>query len=350
MYGQMTASGFTRQPHRSTTELRRSRSPDHWGVRKGRWVQPPAWARRAVGRDAGRRLLAGTPNTEPHRFPSAYPLRGQSKPPRWMTPWQHEKIHRRKGGPSLSRCGNAAEIVPELVKRGVCPIWSPTRPAPTTRCMAICRKAGAGEEYQQKAESRPGQGTILARNVDGRMQAMLAFHEMGSQPSTTVTAIRAERAGGRQQRLRLPGFVPVEDPARAFCRGIGPFRWVALSGDPQDIYKTDAKVKEIIKDDQRIAPLAGYGARAHQLRTAGAYRRSFGSGGKSSVWRLTNGAQRRSPRRALTSHWPGITSTSGSVASPNRGNQRCAMVLMRFGRCSTPCLTPPASDPVLQGN
>lgn len=62
---------------------------------------------------------------------------------------------------SIALCGNAAEIVPELVKRGVRRIWSPTRPAPTTRCMAICRKAGAGKSISRKPNPDL-QGTILA--------------------------------------------------------------------------------------------------------------------------------------------------------------------------------------------
>jgi urocanate hydratase len=50
-----------------------------------------------------------------------------------------------------------------------------------------------------------------------------------------------------------------------FCRGIGPFRWVALSGDPEDIYRTDAKVKELIPDDPHLPPVAGYGAGADRV-------------------------------------------------------------------------------------
>ncbi|QPG07658.1 hypothetical protein IUJ34_04680 [Klebsiella pneumoniae subsp. pneumoniae] len=56
---------------------------------------------------------------------------------------------------------------------------------------------------------------------------------------------------GVSNAFDFPGFVPAYIRP-LFCRGIGPFRWVALSGDPQDIYKTDAKVKEIIKDDQHL--------------------------------------------------------------------------------------------------
>ena len=57
--------------------------------------------------------------------------------------------------------------------------------------------------------------------------------------------------GGRGRRLRFPGFVPAYIRP-LFCRGVGPFRWAALSGDPEDIYKTDAKVKELIRDDPHL--------------------------------------------------------------------------------------------------
>ena len=62
----------------------------------------------------------------------------------------------------------------------------------------------------------------------------------------------------------FPGFVPAYIRP-LFCRGIGPFRWAALSGDPEDIYKTDAKVKELIPDNRAPSQLARHGARAHPL-------------------------------------------------------------------------------------
>ena len=67
----------------------------------------------------------------------------------------------------------------------------------------------------------------------------------------------------REERLRLPGFVPAYIRP-LFCRGKGPFRWVALSGDPEDIRKTDAKMKELFPETPP-APLARHGRRAHRL-------------------------------------------------------------------------------------
>ncbi|SQC38594.1 putative urocanase [Klebsiella pneumoniae] len=104
------------------------------------------------------------------------------------------------------------------------------------------------------------------------VQAMLAFHEMGVPTFDYGNNIRQmAQEVGVSNAFDFPGFVPAYIRP-LFCRGIGPFRWVALSGDPQDIYKTDAKVKEIIKDDQHLHHWLDMGARAHQLPgTAGAY-------------------------------------------------------------------------------
>lgn len=84
------------------------------------------------------------------------------------------------------------------------------------------------------------------------VQAMLAFNEMGVPTFDYGNNIRQmAQEMGVDNAFDFPGFVPAYIRP-LFCRGIGPFRWVALSGDPQDIYKTDAKVKEIIKDDKHL--------------------------------------------------------------------------------------------------
>nr|VXZ86940.1 Urocanate hydratase [Klebsiella pneumoniae] len=89
---------------------------------------------------------------------------------------------------SIALCGNAAEIVPELVKRGVRPDMVTDQTSAHDPLHGYLPKGWSWEEYQQKAESDP-QGTILAakRSMADHVQAMLAFHEMGSQPSTTAT-------------------------------------------------------------------------------------------------------------------------------------------------------------------
>lgn len=154
---------------------------------------------------------------------------------------------------SIALCGNAADIVPEMVKRGVRPDMVTDQTSAHDPLHGYLPKGWSREEYQAKAESDP-QGTILAakRSMADHVQAMLAFHEMGVPTFDYGNNIRQmAQEMGVGNAFDFPGFVPAYIRP-LFCRGIGPFRWVALSGDPQDIYKTDAKVKEIVKDDKHL--------------------------------------------------------------------------------------------------
>lgn len=154
---------------------------------------------------------------------------------------------------SIALCGNAADIVPEMVKRGVRPDMVTDQTSAHDPLHGYLPKGWSWKEYQAKAESDP-QGTILAakRSMADHVQAMLAFHEMGVPTFDYGNNIRQmAQEMGVGNAFDFPGFVPAYIRP-LFCRGIGPFRWVALSGDPQDIYKTDAKVKEIVKDDKHL--------------------------------------------------------------------------------------------------
>src|SRR5438270_403894 len=84
------------------------------------------------------------------------------------------------------------------------------------------------------------------------VEAMLAFREMGVPTFDYGNNIRqVAKDEGVEHAFDFPGFVPAY-VRPLFCRGIGPFRWAALSGDPEDIYRTDAKVKELIPDDPHL--------------------------------------------------------------------------------------------------
>ncbi len=262
-----------------------------------------------------------------------------------MTPGAHQKYTAEGRAISIALCGNAAEIVPELVKRGVRPDMVTDQTSAHDPLHGYLPKGWSWEEYQQKAESDP-QGTILAakRSMADHVQAMLAFHEMGVPTFDYGNNIRQmAQEVGVSNAFDFPGFVPAYIRP-LFCRGIGPFRWVALSGDPQDIYKTDAKVKEIIKDDQHLHHWLDMARERISFRdcrrvSAG----SVWSGGKSSVWRLTKWcAAAKSPRRSSLA---GITLTPAPSPARTAKPKRCAMVLMRSptGRCSTPCSIPPAA-------
>ena len=120
---------------------------------------------------------------------------------------------------------------------------------------------------------------------------MLAFHARGMPTVDYGNNIRqVAKEEGVADAFDFPGFVPAYIRP-LFCRGIGPFRWVALSGDPEDIYRTDAKVKELMPDDRAPAPLARHGAasgstsRACRRASAGSGSAiGIGSGSRSTRW------------------------------------------------------------------
>ncbi|OXV36244.1 urocanate hydratase [Enterobacter kobei] len=154
---------------------------------------------------------------------------------------------------SIALCGNAAEILPELVARGVRPDLVTDQTSAHDPLHGYLPNGWTWEEYQQKAETDP-EGTVLAakRSMAEHVSAMLAFSKMGIPTFDYGNNIRQmAKEMGVTNAFDFPGFVPAYIRP-LFCRGIGPFRWVALSGDPEDIYKTDAKVKEIVADDEHL--------------------------------------------------------------------------------------------------
>ncbi|KAA1461099.1 urocanate hydratase, partial [Escherichia coli] len=109
------------------------------------------------------------------------------------------------------------------------------------------------EEYRQRAISAPEEVIKAAKSsMVEHVKAMLIFQQQGIPVFDYGNNIRQMAYEvGVENAFDFPGFVPTYIRP-LFCRGIGPFRWVALSGDPQDIYKTDAKVKELLPDDQHL--------------------------------------------------------------------------------------------------
>ena len=154
---------------------------------------------------------------------------------------------------SVGLLGNAAEILPELVKRGVRP------DAVTDQTSAHDPANGylpAGWTVQQWQEGRANDPDAVAaaarKSMAVHVRAMLEFNKTGIPTFDYGNNIRQEALNeGVDDAFDFPGFVPAY-VRPLFCRGIGPFRWAALSGDPQDIYKTDAKVKELIPDDAHL--------------------------------------------------------------------------------------------------
>jgi urocanate hydratase len=154
---------------------------------------------------------------------------------------------------SVGLLGNAAEIFPELVRRGVVPdIVTDQTSAhdPVNGYLPVGWTLG---EWEAKRESDPAAVAAASRkSMVAQVQAMLDFQRMGSAVLDYGNNIRQmAKEEGLLNAFDFPGFVPAYIRP-LFCRGIGPFRWAALSGNADDIAKTDAKVRELIPDDPHL--------------------------------------------------------------------------------------------------
>ena len=159
---------------------------------------------------------------------------------------------------SVGLLGNAADIFPELARRA--------KSDPDARPDIVTDQTSAHDvfngylpqnwtmaEWTEKRETAPKEVAKAARaSIKIHVQAMLDFWHAGIPTLDYGNNIRqVAKEEGLENAFDFPGFVPAY-VRPLFCRGIGPFRWVALSGDPEDIYKTDTKVKELIPDDPHL--------------------------------------------------------------------------------------------------
>lgn len=154
---------------------------------------------------------------------------------------------------SVGLLGNAAQILPELVRRGVKPDAVTDQTSAHDPVNGYLPAGWTVEEWFGRRIADPA-GTARAAKASMRdhVEAMLAFHAQGIPTFDYGNNIRQmAKDEGLEHAFDFPGFVPAY-VRPLFCRGIGPFRWVALSGDPEDIAKTDAKVKELIPDDAHL--------------------------------------------------------------------------------------------------
>ncbi|QJB56281.1 urocanate hydratase [Pseudodesulfovibrio sp. zrk46] len=149
--------------------------------------------------------------------------------------------------------GNAAEIYPQLVKDRVRPDAVTDQTSAHDPLNGYLPAGWTVEEWEERQKTDEAGVMQAAReSMVPHVQAMLDFQKMGIPTFDYGNNIRQEAFNmGLKDAFDFPGFVPayVRD---LFCTGHGPFRWVALSGDPEDIYKTDAKVKELIPDDPHL--------------------------------------------------------------------------------------------------
>lgn len=150
---------------------------------------------------------------------------------------------------SVALIANAADVFPELVRRGVRPDMVTDQTSAHDPVHGYLPQGWSVAEWKTRQETDP-KAVERAASASMKVQvaAMVQFHEMGVPTFDYGNNIRQVALDqGLENAFAFPGFVPAYIRP-LFCRGIGPFRWVALSGDPEDIYKTDAKVKELVDD------------------------------------------------------------------------------------------------------
>ncbi|HET9338627.1 MAG TPA: urocanate hydratase [Casimicrobiaceae bacterium] len=156
---------------------------------------------------------------------------------------------------SIGLVGNAAEILPELVRRGVRPDMVTDQTSAHDLVHGYL-PAGWALERWQAAQRDPAQHAALARAASAscavHVEAMLAFHRQGVPTFDYGNNLRqVAHDAGVADAFAFPGFVPAYIRP-LFCEGKGPFRWVALSGDPEDIRRTDRKVRELFPGDAHL--------------------------------------------------------------------------------------------------
>ncbi|KQZ99552.1 urocanate hydratase [Mesorhizobium sp. Root157] len=164
-----------------------------------------------------------------------------------------DKACKEKKAVSVALLGNAADIFPELVKRGVKPDAVTDQTSAHDPVNGYLPQGWTVAEWEAKRERDPKAVTRAAKkSMAVHVRAMLDFHRLGIPTVDYGNNIRQMALEeGVENAFDFPGFVPAYIRP-LFCRGIGPFRWAALSGDPEDIYRTDAKVKELTPGNKHL--------------------------------------------------------------------------------------------------
>ena len=187
-----------------------------------------------------RRLKTGYLDTSVNNFDQALQLADESK---------------EKGEPlSIGLLGNCADIFPEFVKRGIVPEVVTDQTSAHDELNGYVPHGISFEDALKLRDNDPDKYIEMSyRSMAIHCQAMIDLQKMGSITFDYGNNLRgqAKENGGVENAFDIPGFVPAFIRP-LFCEGKGPFRWVALSGDPEDIYKTDAKVLELFPEDEAL--------------------------------------------------------------------------------------------------
>ena len=164
-----------------------------------------------------------------------------------------EKAKTENRSVSVGLCGNAADIFPELVKRKIWPDLVTYQTSAHDLVHGYLPLDWTLEKWRSQQKSDPKAVEKAARaSIKIHVEAMLDFWKQGIPTVDYGNNIRQfALEEGVKNAFDIPGFIPAY-LRPLLCRGIGPFRWVALSGDPEDIYRTDAKVKELIPDNPHL--------------------------------------------------------------------------------------------------
>jgi urocanate hydratase len=153
---------------------------------------------------------------------------------------------------SVGVVGNCAEVLPELLRRGV-EVDVVTDQTSAHDPLSYLPTGVALDDWPDYAAAKPEEFTDRARESMARhVEAMVGFQDAGAEVFDYGNSIRDEaRQGGYHRAFAFPGFVPAYIRP-LFCEGRGPFRWVALSGDPADIHATDKAVLELFPDNDHL--------------------------------------------------------------------------------------------------
>jgi len=154
---------------------------------------------------------------------------------------------------SVGLLGNAAEVLPELLRRGVRPDCVTDQTSAHDPGNGYLPAGWNLAEWEDRRARDPaGVAKAAKQSMAAHVRAMLAFHKLGVPTVDYGNNLRQMALEeGVTDAFAFPGFVPAY-VRPLFCRGIGPFRWAALSGDPEDIYRTDEKVKELLPDNKPL--------------------------------------------------------------------------------------------------
>jgi urocanate hydratase len=263
MYGQMTAGswiyigsqGIVQGTYETFVEMGRQ----HFGGElAGKWVLPEG-----LGGTGGAQPLAAT-------MAGASMLAVECRPDRIAKRLQTRYLDkeaasldealkilddaRRVGKPvSVGLLGNICEVLPELLRRGIKPDALTDQTSAHDPVNGYLPAGWSLEKWDRLRAEDPKQVATASRTSMARhVESMLAFQRLGIPVFDYGNNLRQVAFDeGVKDAFAFPGFVPAYIRP-LFCRGVGPFRWAALSGDPEDIYRTDAKVKELLPNDAHL--------------------------------------------------------------------------------------------------